>query len=185
MKNKILFIISLKISIILLITIIYSALNVPKITNFDECVAAGNPIMESYPRQCRDPISDKTFVEEVEFWELDGIQLMRDETEGFYGCFGCSPAGSNPALCIDPIMEMKPVEETAEKYCNSEFEVINTCSKESRNADACIEIYQPVCGFMDGEKIQCIRAPCANTYSNSCFACLDENVLYYTEGECQ
>jgi hypothetical protein len=24
------------------------------ITNFDECVAAGNPVMESYPRQCND-----------------------------------------------------------------------------------------------------------------------------------
>lgn len=24
----------------------------PTVTNFDECVAAGNPVMESYPRQC-------------------------------------------------------------------------------------------------------------------------------------
>jgi len=36
-----------------------------KITNFEECIAAGNPAMESYPRQCRDPISDRTFTEEV------------------------------------------------------------------------------------------------------------------------
>ena len=34
-----------------------------QITNFEECVAAGNPIMESYPRQCKD--GDQTFVEEV------------------------------------------------------------------------------------------------------------------------
>ena len=26
-----------------------------KITNFDQCVAAGNPILESYPEQCRTP----------------------------------------------------------------------------------------------------------------------------------
>jgi len=26
---------------------------VPEITNFEECIAAGNPAMESYPRQCR------------------------------------------------------------------------------------------------------------------------------------
>jgi len=33
------------------------------ITNFEECVAAGNPVMESYPRQCR--ANDQTFVEEI------------------------------------------------------------------------------------------------------------------------
>jgi len=38
----------------------------PQVTNFEECVAAGNPVMESYPRQCRDPVSDKTFTEEIE-----------------------------------------------------------------------------------------------------------------------
>jgi len=58
------------------------------------------------------------------------------------------------------------------------------CTEESRNADFCIEIYQPVCGWNDPEKIQCIKFPCATTFSNSCFACMDENVLYYTEGEC-
>lgn len=26
----------------------------PRVTNFEECVRAGNPVMESYPRQCRD-----------------------------------------------------------------------------------------------------------------------------------
>jgi len=33
------------------------------ITNFEECAAAGNPIMESYPRQCR--ANGQTFVEEL------------------------------------------------------------------------------------------------------------------------
>jgi hypothetical protein len=32
----------------------------PKITNFAECVAAGNPISESYPEQCSD--GSKTYV---------------------------------------------------------------------------------------------------------------------------
>ncbi len=31
------------------------------ITNFEECIAAGNPAMESYPRQCR--AGDRTFTE--------------------------------------------------------------------------------------------------------------------------
>src|SRR5512136_639436 len=34
------------------------------ITSFDECVAAGYPVMESYPRQCRVP-GGPTFVEQV------------------------------------------------------------------------------------------------------------------------
>lgn len=33
------------------------------ISNFDECVAVGNPVMESYPRQCRH--GDATFVEDI------------------------------------------------------------------------------------------------------------------------
>jgi len=33
------------------------------ITSFEECVAAGNPVMESYPRQCR--ANGQLFVEEI------------------------------------------------------------------------------------------------------------------------
>jgi len=36
----------------------------PDVTSFEECVAAGNPVMESYPRQCRH--GDTLFVEEIE-----------------------------------------------------------------------------------------------------------------------
>jgi len=50
--------------------------------------------------------------------------------------------------------------------------------------DACIEIYKPACGWFDPERIQCAKEPCAQTYSNSCFACGDENVLYWTDGDC-
>ena len=37
---------------------------VKKITSFDECVAAGNRVMESYPRQCR--ANGELFVEKIE-----------------------------------------------------------------------------------------------------------------------
>lgn len=37
----------------------------PPITTFEECVAEGHPILESYPRQCTVPGGD-TFAEEVE-----------------------------------------------------------------------------------------------------------------------
>ena len=104
-----------------------------KVTDFESCMKAGNPIMESYPRQCS--ANGRTFTESIEDDE--------DPTE------------------------------------NKTF-----CNPDERNVDTCVKIYKPVCGWFDPEHIQCIRYPCANTYSNSCLACSDEKVLYWTEGEC-
>lgn len=47
------------------------------ITTFEECVAAGNPVMESYPRQCRD--GNNTFVENIGN-ELEKTDLIRITT---------------------------------------------------------------------------------------------------------
>lgn len=94
------------------------------IDNFKECVAAGNPVMESYPRQCKN--SNQTFTEIIEHF------------------------------CL-----------------------------ESETADFCTTIYEPVCGLV---QVECITAPCppvAQTFSNSCFACQNERVLYWIEGECK
>ena len=46
------------------------------VTSFDECVAQGNDVMESYPRQCR-TANDETFVEDIgnELEKLDSIML--------------------------------------------------------------------------------------------------------------
>ena len=111
--------------IVIVVLISYYGFNRKQITNFEECIAAGNPAMESYPRQCRDPISGKTFVEEIDDkWRLDDIKLMRHETEGFFGCFGCSTPKEGKALCVDPVPEMKLVEETEDRYCSPEFEVV-------------------------------------------------------------
>lgn len=48
-----------------------------EISNFDECAAAGNPVMESYPRRCS--AGGKTFTEEIDEPLLGG-----DEDE--HGC---------------------------------------------------------------------------------------------------
>jgi len=61
--------------------------------------------------------------------------------------------------------------------------VQDDCTSEQRGAEFCIELYQPVCGWFK-EEISCIRYPCASTFSNSCFACIDDNVGYWTEGMC-
>ena len=47
------------------------------------------------------------------------------------------------------------------------------CTTDSRNADVCAQVYAPVCGY-----------PETQTYSNSCFACMDASVEYYVNGEC-
>ena len=57
------------------------------------------------------------------------------------------------------------------------------CTEGSRSAQVCIELYMPVCGWFSSE-IKCAKSPCAQTFSNSCFACSNNNVEYYTSGEC-
>ncbi|MEK0360751.1 MAG: MBL fold metallo-hydrolase, partial [Nitrosopumilus sp.] len=60
--------------IIVILVVAIGALIIPEketvsdtsiINNFEECIAAGNPAMESYPRQCRTP-DGKHFVEVLE-----------------------------------------------------------------------------------------------------------------------
>ncbi len=53
-------------------------LNTNYVTNFEECIAAGNPAMESYPRQCRH--GEETFVEEiVNKTDADFVSLVTQE----------------------------------------------------------------------------------------------------------
>ena len=47
----------------------------------------------------------------------------------------------------------------------------------------CAANYEPVCGWFNSS-IKCFAYPCAQTYSNSCYAAKDEKVDYYTLGEC-
>ncbi len=48
-----------------------------KIESFEDCVNAGNPVMESYPRKCR--AGDETYVENIGN-ELEKIDLIRINT---------------------------------------------------------------------------------------------------------
>ncbi|MBT3282574.1 hypothetical protein HON59_01005 [bacterium] len=50
---------------------------VTQITNFIECIEAGNPAMESYPRRCR--AGGETFVENIGN-ELEKMDLIRIDT---------------------------------------------------------------------------------------------------------
>ena len=50
-----------------------------QITNFDECVAAGYPAMESHPRQCRIP-DGTVFVEELSSLTQEDAQSLAEQS---------------------------------------------------------------------------------------------------------
>jgi len=61
---------------------------------------------------------------------------------------------------------------------------VTECLPEQRDINACIEIYQPVCGTVN---VQCVTTPCdpaQETFANSCMACTNSLVSSYTNGEC-
>lgn len=57
---------------------------------------------------------------------------------------------------------------------------ITNCVERS---EICTAQYDPVCGWWNSSSVQCIKYPCAATYSNGCYACADEKVVGYTAGE--
>lgn len=82
----------------------------------------------------------------------DGIVLMQHESEGYFQCFGCGTLDGQPT-CIDPILEMKSVEESDERYCNDDFKLVeNGVVLESGNEDEEILDVSP-----EPENIECSR----------------------------
>lgn len=66
-----------------------------KITSFEECVAAGNPVMESYPRQCSTQ-DGKHFVEDIS----DDARQVPEPPQGQIVGPGCAVAGCSGQLCV-------------------------------------------------------------------------------------
>jgi len=66
----------------------------PRILTFDDCVSAGNPILESYPRQCRMP-DGRTLVSQKDVFDIgmdiscgyDADCLLVNSELGFSCCF--------------------------------------------------------------------------------------------------
>ena len=73
-----------------------------RITSFKECAAAGNPVMESYPRQCR--ANGQLFVEEIDEPIVPpDDRPMPVEPDGSIGdgAMGCVPAGCSGTICAE------------------------------------------------------------------------------------
>lgn len=140
--------------------------NVNTISNFEECAAAGYPIIESYPRQCR--ANGINFIEQI---DDDRRYVSRSQSQCALINFRCN-AGEEAFF------------DNTGCGCQEISQQTIYCTPEMRNVEACTAIYQPVCGWFDPDEVQCIRYPCATTYSNACDACGNDDVLYYTVGEC-
>jgi hypothetical protein len=79
----------------------------PEINSFEGCVQAGNPVMESYPRQCR-TADGQNFVEPVEIATAQsGVVEPEDPNQAGLAPYPDEPLASRPAgpLSIKEVIE--------------------------------------------------------------------------------
>jgi len=223
--------------VVILALYLSNGFSVNEVNDFEDCVDAGNPVMESYPRQCRH--NGVNYVENIGD-NLD--RYFNDELyeQGVKNAGGMPIEGFNPGLYMVAFPgfvgsdfggaiahggiwkydgELKwvadndggPITSADGTITNKGLEVvlsnlegrlgiaailptdvdqiismlsIHKCGTDERLGDVCIQIYDPVCGWNDPDKIQCIKYPCASDYSNGCEACQNEGVAYWTPGRC-
>jgi len=113
----------------------------PVIANFEECAAAGNPIMESYPRQCRTE-DGRLFVEEISDAPIsnDGLGLQAN---------GCAVAGCSGQLCVS-------ADEAGTIVTTCEYRAEYSCYKEA----SCEPQANGQCGWTPTAELkQCLANP--------------------------
>lgn len=107
------------------------------ITNFEECAAAGNPVMESYPEQCRTP-DGRVFVNE-----------RQSVPQGPVSSNGCVPAGCSGQLCLS-------LEEAEGVVTTCEFRAEYACYANV----SCEPQENGECGWMETpELLACLENP--------------------------
>ncbi len=57
------------------------------------------------------------------------------------------------------------------------------CTDGERDVEVCNQEYDPVCGWFYDD-VECDERPCAVNAPNPCEACINEDVEFWTEGEC-
>lgn len=208
--NKKLFII-IAVVVIVIIGASYMVLNQKPevvVTNFEECVAAGNPVMESYPRQCRHEgatyVEDLGVIGEPTITQEEALRIAQDTKEcPMTGILSddisynpnsktwwidldrmpeLEKDGCNPA-CV--VSEQTKTAEVNWRCTGLKEPEVTACAPEQRNVDFCTMDYTPVCAKVN---VQCVTTPCnpvSETFSNACEACKNPLVESYIAGECK
>ncbi|CAD8100003.1 unnamed protein product [Paramecium sonneborni] len=108
-------------------------------------------------------------------------------------CFACRAKNvvyykSEP--CLVQIVSPSPPETSTSTNTNSNSSTSSSTSSQIFKCDGpkvenpiCPEYYKQTCGLFNSN-IQCIKAPCGQTFSNECFACGNANVDTYFFGDC-
>lgn len=109
------------------------------ITSFDDCAAAGYPIMESYPERCSTP-DGRMFVNESQ-------QLA--QTSGSISSNGCAIAGCSQTLCVS-------VEESSDIVTTCEYRPEYVCYKDA----VCEPQADGRCGWTETKELNaCLANP--------------------------
>lgn len=111
------------------------------VTDFESCAAAGNPVMESYPRQCA--AGGVTYVED--------IPPQNMQTGGGLGiqANGCAVAGCSGQLCVSAA-------EAENMMTTCEYRAEYACYKEA----SCEPQVDDSCGWTQTDDLkQCLANP--------------------------
>ncbi len=101
------------------------------ISNFEECAAAGNPVMESYPRQCR--ANGVLYVEQVMVPPMPpDDRPMPVEPDGSIGdgATGCVPAGCSGQVCAE-LSEASNIVTTCEYRAEYACYALTKCERQA------------------------------------------------------
>ncbi len=184
MKNKKIFVLGIIILMIIFgfIFLLYindNKQNYQPVTNENK-IKVENYIKENISNLSpkKEVLGGKFFVTNLNFIDDNQVEVEYEDGHVFYKA-NISYEFQNGELVINDFV----IDETP-SYDQGKVQAID-CKDEQRNADFCIEIYQPVCGQV---QVECIKAPCPpirQTFANSCKACANERVISYIEGACR
>jgi hypothetical protein len=128
-----------------------------QINSFEECVAAGNPVMESYPRQCR--AGNRTFVSLLDLFdvsknlscETDDDCMLVNEELGFRCCWAgaCEQLDYSQEKWI--AVNKLWFEGRQDEYCPSDCGPAPLCAIQEINTNFTVECSQ-----------QCMKVPLPN-----------------------
>jgi hypothetical protein len=104
-----------------------------QVTNFEECVAAGNAVMESFPEQCIH--EGQLFIKEINFEELE---LPEDKYEA------CEAMQGTP---LPEFNECEWISEEACTYLEGEYQDCASACRNNPNEEMCIMMCVQVCAF--------------------------------------